>query len=47
MVYKAGFDRLKFEKLDNEEMLKKYIEAVQKVGLKQYQTMIDIISFVF
>lgn len=47
MVYKAGYDRLKFEKLDNEEMFNKYIDAVQKVGLKQYQPMIEIITYVF
>lgn len=47
MVYKTGHERLKFEKLDNEEMFNKYVKAVQKVGLKDYQPMIDIISFVF
>lgn len=47
MVYKAGYDRLKFEKLDNEEKFGMYIQAIQKVGLKQYQPMIDIISDLF
>lgn len=47
MFYKAGYGRLKFEKLDNEKMFNKYIEAVQKVGLKQYQPMIDIITYLF
>lgn len=47
MAYKAGRDRLKFEKLDNTEMFNKYIDAVQKVGLKQYQPMVEIISYVF
>ncbi|WP_027419586.1 Fic/DOC family protein [Crocinitomix catalasitica] len=44
MAYKAGYDRLKFEKLDSDEMFNKYIDAIQKAGLKQYQPMIDIIS---
>ena len=47
MSYKAGYERLKFEKLDSEEMFNKYIKAVQKVGLKQYQPMVEIITFVF
>lgn len=47
MAYKAGYPRLKFERLDNEEMFNKYIKAVQKVGLKQYQPMIDIIDWLF
>lgn len=45
MSYKAGNERLKFEKLDNEDMFNQYINAVQKVGVKEYQPMIDIISF--
>jgi cell filamentation protein len=47
MSYKASYERLKFEKLDNEEMFNKYIEAVQKVGQKKYQPMIEIITYVF
>jgi len=46
MSYKAGYERLRFEKLDSEEIFNKYIKAVQKVGLKQYQPMIEIITFV-
>ena len=46
MAHKAGSQRLKFEKLDNTEMFNKYIEAVQRAGLKQYQAMIDIIAFI-
>ena len=44
MAYKAGYDRLKFEKLDNEEMFKKYVHAIQRVAMKEYQPMIDIIA---
>ena len=47
MSYKAGHGRLKFEKLDNEEMFGKYVSAVQRVGLKDYQPMIEIISYLF
>tara|TARA_R110001592_G_C12973272_1_gene733441 strand:- start:318 stop:920 length:603 start_codon:yes stop_codon:yes gene_type:complete len=47
MVLKAGYDRLKFEKLKEERMFEKYIYAVQRVALKDYQPMIEIITYVF
>lgn len=47
MAYKFGGERLKFEKLDNEEMFNKYVFAIQSVGLKKYQPMIDIITLLF
>lgn len=47
MSYKAGYDRLKFEKLNTHEMFKNYVSAVQNAGLKKYDSMSEIISLVF
>lgn len=47
MANKEGYDRLKFEKLDSKEMFNKYIAAVQKVGLKKYEPMEEIIRMLF
>ena len=46
MAYKENRDRLKFEKLDTKQMFEKYVNAVQMVGLKDYEPMKEIISFV-
>ena len=47
MAYKAGFDRLKFEKIESSEKIQQYITAVQKAGEKNYGLMNEIISLVF
>lgn len=45
MAFKAGRDLLSFERLDSEEMFAKYIHAVQRVGMKDYEPMKEIISY--
>jgi len=47
MVSKAGYERLKFKRLDNKEKFDEYVNAVQKAGLKQYEPMIEIIRQIF
>ena len=47
MAFKAGRGRLHFEKLDSEEMFARYVHAVQKVGLKEYEPMREIIGYAF
>jgi len=47
MAYKANRGRLKFEILDSDEMFKKYIAAVQKVGVLDYQPMVNLISLIW
>ena len=46
MAFKANYDRLKFEKLDSEIMMNKYIVAVQKAGNQDYNPMKEIIALV-
>ncbi len=46
MAYKAGYDGLKFEKLDSKEMFDAYIHAVQQAGLKNYSPMKAIVEFI-
>lgn len=46
MVRKAGYDPLKFEKIEG-EVFDQYVAAVQKAALKDYQPMIDLITMIF
>lgn len=45
MCHKAGYESLAFEKLDNEEMFKKYIVAVQRAGMINYEPMKQLINY--
>ena len=47
MAYKANRGRLKFELLDSDEMFKKYIIAVQRVGVLDYQPMVKLITLIW
>jgi cell filamentation protein len=46
MAEKAGYDRLPFEKFDNEEMFKRYIKAVQMTA-GTYEPMKALIALLF
>jgi cell filamentation protein len=47
MAYKAGFKRLKFEKIITQEKFDFYVKAVQRAGLKDYSLMEKVISEIF
>lgn len=46
MAEKAGYDRILFERLDNEEMFAKYIKAIQQTA-GTYKSMQDLICLLF
>jgi cell filamentation protein len=45
MCFKAGFERLKFELL--QDKFKEYVRAVQQAGMGNYKAMEEIISLIF
>jgi cell filamentation protein len=45
MCFKAGFERLKFELL--QDKFKEYVRAVQQAGMGDYKAMEEIISLIF
>lgn len=47
MAYKAGHNRLKFEKITKQSLFDKYVLAVQKAGIKKYNYMQEIIQEIF
>ena len=48
MSYKAGYNKIKFEELEDNILLqKKYIEGVQFAGIKDYKKMESIIKKIF
>lgn len=46
MAEKAGYDRILFERLDNEEMFDKYIKAIQQAS-GTYKPMQELIGLLF
>lgn len=46
MAYKFGYDRLKFERIDEQNLFEEYVHAVQQSGVKNYAPMKKIIELV-